>query len=308
MGVRNIISKTDIVGYSKETEDSNYNLYTNPNVYTIGFATSNLLNTDSYNELSYPYSQEALTKTIVTSSTSTTTYKSDITKIELNISAPNFYKKENNKYIIDILDDKEEYKLKLDNDLSSQYLIISFDMDYQESCNVGDTYITINGVKNKLTCSSWVYQNNNYQFSYIIEVSDTINLKFSRGHYEISNLNTYVVSKDDISNLQNDIDKFIIDSAYTKGDEIVGDIDVTNDGYFILSVPYDDGFKIKVDGETIDYELVNTSFIGFPIKKGYHHIEITYIAPGLNTGKILSIIGLVMFVSVTIYESRREKK
>lgn len=308
MGVKTITSKSNIVGYEKEIDGKRYNLYTNKNVYPIGFASSNLLNTDSYNQLVYPYSMEALTKTIITDNTDSTTYQSDITKIDLKTNSTNFWRKENGIYIIDIKKETESYQLKLNNKFHNQYLLIQFDMDYQESCSVGDTYITINGVKNKLTCSSWTYQNNNNKFTYMINADSVINLKFSKGHYEISNLNTYVVNKDAISNLQNHIDKFIIDSEKTKGDKIIGDIDVTNDAFFMLTIPYDRGFTIKVDGTVVDYELVNTSFIGFPIKQGNHHIEIKYSALGLNIGKTLSIIGFVMLIGITCYERRIAKR
>ena len=54
----------------------------------------------------------------------------------------------------------------------------------------------------------------------------------------------------------------------------------------------------------IEYDLVNESFIGFPIKKGSHVIEISYLPQGYNLGIIISIIGLISFISIIIYERR----
>ncbi|MBQ3421126.1 MAG: YfhO family protein, partial [Romboutsia sp.] len=54
---------------------------------------------------------------------------------------------------------------------------------------------------------------------------------------------------------------------------------------------------IKVDNKIIDYELINTSFIGFKIEKGYHEIEITYKPPYAKLGSIISLIGVIIFIS-----------
>ena len=78
-----------------------------------------------------------------------------------------------------------------------------------------------------------------------------------------------------------------------------------NDGYFTLSIPYDKGFKIKVDGQKVDYEMVNTSFIGFPISEGEHHIEIEYEAPFKKIGMSLSIFGFICYF-IIIYKQKKK--
>ena len=76
----------------------------------------------------------------------------------------------------------------------------------------------------------------------------------------------------------------------------MGDIDITKDGYMVLSLPYDKNYHIYVDSKEIDYEKVNTAFLGFKIEKGYHHIEIVYENKMIKIGKMVSIGGLLLFV------------
>ena len=52
--------------------------------------------------------------------------------------------------------------------------------------------------------------------------------------------------------------------------------------------------------------MVNTSFIGFPIDKGSHNIEIKYKAPFRTIGEIASIIGIILLL-IVIYKERRKK-
>ena len=70
--------------------------------------------------------------------------------------------------------------------------------------------------------------------------------------------------------------------------------------YFNLSIPYDEGYNIYVDGEKVSYEKTNISFIGFEIDKGYHEIKIEYTAPWLNIGKVVSVIGVISFFVVVL--------
>ena len=85
----------------------------------------------------------------------------------------------------------------------------------------------------------------------------------------------------------------------TKGNIIKGTLQVNNeDGYLITSIPYDKNFEILVDGKKAAYEKVNTAFLGLKIQEGKHEVEIIYHAPGLMIGKILSLIGLILFVLI----------
>ena len=60
-----------------------------------------------------------------------------------------------------------------------------------------------------------------------------------------------------------------------------------------------------VDGKKTDTEMVNDMFIGFPITKGEHNIELRFKAPYSDLGKIISIISLIMFTGTIIYEKKQ---
>ena len=72
------------------------------------------------------------------------------------------------------------------------------------------------------------------------------------------------------------------------------------EGYLITSIPYEKNFEVRVDGKKVTYEKVNTEFLGFPIEQGTHDIEIVYHAPGVMAGKILTILGVLLFAGTAI--------
>ena len=180
-----------------------------------------------------------------------------------------------------------------------------FILDFKNRYNPNyDLSITINDQMNKLTDETWRYHNNNFTFHYFFYNTDTLEVKLTPGHYFLTDFRLYLVDL----NKNEKIDEFIIDKTKTKGDIIYGNINVTNDSYFNMSIPYDKGFKIYVDGKEQEYEKTNLSFIGFKINKGNHDIKITYEAPYKNISIIISIIGIISTIGISIYTKRDSMK
>lgn len=90
-----------------------------------------------------------------------------------------------------------------------------------------------------------------------------------------------------------ELEKSVIKAYSNKSGHILdGNINVTDDGYLFMSVPYEKGIKVYVDDKKIDYDIVLESFIGFNIEKGNHKIYIDYTPHLFKEGIILSAISL----------------
>ena len=167
-----------------------------------------------------------------------------------------------------------------------------------------DIFLDINGVKNKLTDPRWKYCNQNYDFTYVLssyEIVDRLTMTFSPGYYTISDIQVYALDASVLDETKNNIDELIIDRNKSLYDSIEGTIDVKNDGWFNISLPYDKNFRISLDGEKIEYFKTNTAFIGFPVTSGKHDIVITYEAPLKKSGIITSITSAVFLVSLLVF-------
>ena len=180
-------------------------------------------------------------------------------------------------------------------------------MNYNQTCGEGDQVIRINNIKNKLTCSSWKYHNGNEYFDFVLAEQDLTKLTITiqEGKYNIGDLEIYSLDYANIEKINSSIDPLIINKDKTKGDIINGKVDVKEDGYMMLTIPYDKGFNIKVDDKIVDYELIDNAFIGFKISAGEHDINIEYKSPLKNISLILSIVGLISLVFVSVIESKR---
>ena len=70
-------------------------------------------------------------------------------------------------------------------------------------------------------------------------------------------------------------------------------LDVRNSGTCMISLPYDEGFSIYVDGKKADTKTVFDCFLGFDIGKGQHTINVVYIPKGFILGLSMTILGLI---------------
>ena len=188
---------------------------------------------------------------------------------------------------------------------------MQFDLANQHNCNVSDQQIIINNIGNKLTCKEWLYRNDNHTFHYVLSQNtrwNKLNITFSKGSYEIKNIKLHTLNYKYILEIISGVDAFVIVKNKTKGNNISGSIKVKNDGYFVISIPYDKGFNIIMDNKKINYEKVNDTFLGFPIKKGNHNIKITYKSPYLSTGYIVSLLGFIGFIIIIYQEYKKSNK
>ena len=299
------ISKDNsIIGYDFINSSNGYNLYQNNDVFSTIYANSDLMSLKEYNSLSYPYKMEALLNYTIVNDDVESNYKTNIKEIDIDYSKIPFIMKDN-KYSFN-LDDNKKFSIDLDSNYKDKVLIISFDMKYSQRCSYGDTYITINNVKNVLTCKSWKYHNNNYTFNYVLTDDNISSLKveISKGNFVIENIKLYEIDYNNIKNISNKHNNLSITSL--KDNKVSGIINVDRDSYLNINIPFDKGFSIYIDNNKVDYELINTSFMGFKISKGEHSVEIVYNAPLLKESKIISLFGLVLFIFIIIFERRKK--
>lgn len=96
---------------------------------------------------------------------------------------------------------------------------------------------------------------------------------------------------------------------------VCGTITALQDGLFYSSIPYEPGWTALVDGQPValaeNYDpsseeiLLTDAVISFPLTAGEHTIELTYEAPGLRAGAIISAASLLIFLLLLLL--RRKK-
>ena len=285
--------ENEIIGYQKIKE----NVYQNNDVLPVGYVTDNIMSIKEYQKLDKFEKLDAYLNYAIIEDKKENTYDKKIKDLNSKYIVKDIkgitLKENNDGYIIKA-QKNNKLVLETSEELKNKILLIDFKMNY----NNKDAYIKVNGILNKLTDKDWKYHNKNFNFEYSITNPKTLTIKFSKGKFKLSDFNLKVYDYNDLVEFKESVSPFKINRDKTKGDKIYGTINNQKDGYFKLSIPYDKGFNIKVNGKEIAYQKVNKAFIGFPLEKGKYNIEITYNAPLLKEGLIISLLGLIIFIYI----------
>ncbi len=76
-----------------------------------------------------------------------------------------------------------------------------------------------------------------------------------------------------------------------------------------LSIPYDSGWKITVDGVESDVvPAAMDAFMAIPVTQGDHLVEMHYETPGLREGIILAAVGVLILLLLLLDEQKKDNE
>lgn len=296
MGVRYIVSDSDVPGYTLVKKCGTTGIYQNKDAAPVMYATDRVMTEEEYKKLAFPYNQTAFLEYAVVGEHTESSDQNIMTAYE-----PVSLKMANNR----TTGGAEQKTIQQEG--QKQILFLRFRVDNAHPNK--DVAVWINGIRNKLSAKDHVYYNENKIFTYAVPLKDgedNISVTFGKGKYRLRHVQAYLGSLPERSELlyQSEIQ---VDKKQTEDNVIQGTIRVKKDGWFITSIPYDKHFKIYIDGKETEIQKVNTAFLGCKIESGNHELKIIYHAPGTTTGKVLSLIGIAGFVLVLVQEKRKQK-
>lgn len=81
--------------------------------------------------------------------------------------------------------------------------------------------------------------------------------------------------------------------------------DSTKEETIVMSIPYEDSWRITCDGERIESAPVIEQLMSFQVPEGRHIIEMKYVPKGTGIGIVASIIGIILFTGQILYFRKR---
>lgn len=296
MGVRYIVSDSDVPGYTLVKKCGTTGIYQNKDAAPVMYATDRVMTEEEYKKLAFPYNQTAFLEYAVVGEHTESSDQNIMTAYE-----PVSLKMANNR----TTGGAEQKTIQQEGQKQILFLRLRVDNAHPNK----DVAVWINGIRNKLSAKDHVYYNENKIFIYAVPLKDgedNISVTFGKGKYRLRHVQAYLGSLPERSELLYQSESQV-DKKQTEDNVIQGTIRVKKDGWFITSIPYDKHFKIYIDGKETEIQKVNTAFLGCKIESGNHEVKIIYHAPGTTTGKVLSLIGIAGFVLVLVREKRKQK-
>ena len=97
--------------------------------------------------------------------------------------------------------------------------------------------------------------------------------------------------------------KWDIDRATST--KLHGSVDVQKAGMLFTSIPYDEGWHIRVDGQDTEPEKIGDAFIGISLSEGTHEIEISYCPKGFKSGLCITVVCGILLILTGFIEKKR---
>ena len=84
-------------------------------------------------------------------------------------------------------------------------------------------------------------------------------------------------------------------------------------GRLIVTIPYDAGWSVTVNGRTVDPEKLGADAVGhayyaISLDEGTHHVVFTYRVRGLREGSLISLGAVILFAVCMLVKTRSDRK
>ncbi|MCR5835112.1 MAG: YfhO family protein [Lachnospiraceae bacterium] len=169
--------------------------------------------------------------------------------------------------------------------------------------------VKVNGIKNSLSGIENAFPNDNFDFKYVFSGTDDSRMTVEipkECDFELSALDIYMIKYEKIQDILSDR-VYWNHSTFTNNNTISGEINVDKKMAFTVTLPYDEGFRMYVDGKEQKVLKTDNGFMGCIIEAGHHNITLKYTVPCKKIGCILTFMGIVMLILLNLYYARCKK-
>ncbi len=97
-------------------------------------------------------------------------------------------------------------------------------------------------------------------------------------------------------------------SAYAEGNHVSAGLRTTSPGFAVLSVPFDQGWAVSVNGQPVKTYAVNGGLTGIAVTAGENDIQMWFTPRGLTAGKYLTLAGLLVSAVLAIIQLKRSRR
>lgn len=138
------------------------------------------------------------------------------------------------------------------------------------------------------------------------EAGDTINIAFDENSCHMDhNPIIVVLNRDAFGSAIEDLQESTFEPSVMNDSYVSGIYETEEEGVLLLSVPYDEGWMIKINNKKADYKKVLNGLIAIPVSNGVSEIQLKYIPPYFKLGVSFTIIGILLLLGTELRLKRK---
>lgn len=202
-------------------------------------------------------------------------------------------------------------------DFESEWIFNIKDMDLLNFLNVKYAIVTDEG---ELPIGgNWRLLSDNFRYSLLIYRNDDYR-ELGTTYSKIDLLSNYTDSKSlqdtlyvherdfkTIFSYLTESNQAILENIKYFNNQLTGTVKSDNSSFMVITLPYDAGWKVKINGVLVPTYNVNGGFIGIPINAGNNQIEMYFTPQGFKVGAIISGLAIIIFCFIILLNLKRKK-
>ena len=114
----------------------------------------------------------------------------------------------------------------------------------------------------------------------------------------IINLSAYRLNEDVLKELYEILDESPMEVTSYTSTSVDATITASADGRVVTTIPYDKGWTVTVDGNTVDMTAFKDTFVSFEISEGTHTIRLDYTPDGFYLGLASTLICIILLIMI----------
>ena len=114
----------------------------------------------------------------------------------------------------------------------------------------------------------------------------------------IINLSAYRLNADVLKELYEILDESPMEVTSYTSTSVDATITASADGRVVTTIPYDTGWTVTVDGNTVDMTAFKDTFVSFEISEGTHTIRLDYTPDGFYLGLASTLICIILLIMI----------
>lgn len=121
----------------------------------------------------------------------------------------------------------------------------------------------------------------------------------------------YKLNKEKLNEGYEFLNRNLMTIDYFDDTNITGTVTTSKNQIVYTSIPYDEGWKIKIDGKDLpkeDYISLQDAYLCFRAPEGKHFVEFSYELKGLKAGAAISILSVVLLAAYVVVTEKAKKK
>ena len=290
----------------KVYEDERYIVRENPNSFSIAYGTNNLVSDLKFNRDDAINNQNRILNAMQGVSVESPDYVDYFTPLGFNdIEVENLEiikeNKDSGEYVYKRKDNTKDgvIRYKFTPQTDNTYYLFS----PQALTGKSGYTVSVNGdlISNLIVFSQrqiWQITDRTSQKESVIE------FRFQFDDIDLSHLGLYRADVEKINQILHSRKNQELHVEKFNSTHIVGKVDITDGSTVMMtSIPYNEGWQVKVDGKPIKTRKSWDSFLSFPISPGKHKVEFIFKQKWSTLGLSITIVSLI----VLLFINKRER-